>query len=396
MMRNNFYVMSFSISVVSPLLVLLRGLIMILLLSLGSTFSMEEIYLLRKSSLNSSRLFSFVHISKCAGSAWIQELQTYLSFDRVFPKALAGAEFSVHEQENLVSKILSKGDQDEPHYKLISLKSPRHHVWSMFTECKYDKWGKKVTNGTSFPRSGSDEQHDEKDFNAWLDHFLIRTSLNDHTLETLSFPTTDIDDYNCYHPANFQSRALTSIITKPHHVEFAQGNHEPIFEPNVSLALETYWNHDWVGLADFFHESKCLLLHRLTPNGNSMTWLSIQEYLNSTCRCDDTSNQSILAPDAKVIHHQEGHRASLLNLNLDIRSKVDGLTRTDVHVYKVALLEFLREIVWLESHDALGRRIICENVLEKMDSELSYLNMSIIHQYHLLQQQYVENEMEDE
>jgi hypothetical protein len=76
---------------------------------------------------------------------------------------LDGSEYSVHAQDRMIGS---------EHYDLISLKSPRHQMWSLFTECKYDNWGIGVTRGTDFPRSGTSEAEDEQDFQIFLDHFV--------------------------------------------------------------------------------------------------------------------------------------------------------------------------------------------------------------------------------
>ena len=68
----------------------------------------------------------------------------------------------------------------------------------------------------------------------------------------------------CYHPANFQTRALTCTggPTKAdgggaHNVmRDASGVAET--EPDVAAAIEAYWSLSWVGIAEFYHASKCL------------------------------------------------------------------------------------------------------------------------------------------
>lgn len=51
---------------------------------------------------------------------------------------------------------------------MTSVKSPRHHVWSLFTECKYDGWAKQF----NVPRSSETVQSDQDDFILWLDAFV--------------------------------------------------------------------------------------------------------------------------------------------------------------------------------------------------------------------------------
>ena len=344
----------------------------------------------RTKPLDKSKSFSFVHISKCAGASLILELQKYLSKEQVFPRKKRGAEFSVHAQNQLF--------QPE-HYNLTSLKSPRHHVFSLFMECKHDKWGFKVTNGTDFPRSGSSIADDEHDFQIWLRHFVNDTKYS-YSGRSLDLFLSGTDDFNCYHPANYQSRALTSKRKIPHHIDFKKDGKpifepnvtdaiqtywEPIFEPNVTDAIQTYWDHDWVAISEFYSESKCLLLYRMSKgNTHTLTDSMTQEYLDYRCSCNGENkmpSSSAEVKDIKVLHHKGGRRSTLNDLPPDMLSKIEALTRVDVKVYTVALLQFLREIAWLESESELGRRVLCQSALDKYENELSYLGISITEEY---------------
>jgi len=128
-----------------------------------------------------------------------------------------------------------------------------------------------------------------------------------------------------------------------------------------------------VGLADFYHESKCLLLFRL---GLHSLPGHAQKYLKSFCQCPYPSASSS-SSDIHAIHHQEGHRSTLFDLSTEILKRVEILTRVDVQLYKLALLQFLKEMIWLESDDALGRRVLCEPKLKNLEPELSYLGVNV-------------------
>jgi len=78
-------------------------------------------YLMRTTPLDPAEKFSFVHISKCAGSTWIRLFMDVLKLN-IFPRAEAGPEHSVAYQQNYACK--------DANYTLISLRSPRHHVYS--------------------------------------------------------------------------------------------------------------------------------------------------------------------------------------------------------------------------------------------------------------------------
>lgn len=246
-------------------------------------------------------------------------------------------------------QIVPKGS-----YRLVSLKSPRHHTWSLFTQCKYGSWGKTVTNGTPFPRSGDAPGQDVVDFGSWLGHFV---------------PLGGVDDFHCYHPANYQSRHLASHVPgpDPHGVKEIPESPER-FEPNLDVALNTYWGQDWVGLAEFYHESKCLLYHRLGSNAPD----EVKAYVEKTCRCPKPDDDG----DEHVSHHSEGKRSMLRDLPADHLSKIKTLTKVDTQVYKVALEQFMKEIGWMESDLALGRRVLCDPVLRGIESELQYLDVN--------------------
>ena len=282
-------------------------------------------------------IFSYVHISKCSGSTWVTLLKR-LNL-RVFPQFRAGRqEFSVHYQRN---KLGTKAA-----YHSTSLRSPRHHVFSMFMHCKY------------FKKKGQVQwwdDTDENDFRSWLDHHLPMGQENR-------------DLYQCYfHPANYQSRHLTSIATRPHGLE----DGDP-FEPNRTAAMETYWELDFVSLSEFVHESRCLLYYRMKSNTTS----EALRYLDNNCRCDADSSKNgsdETKDNIHVSHHKGTHRSKLIDLPQDILDKVQELTKIDVGIYSIALPQFMAEIAWLESEDALGRRVLCDGVLEPLEPELSYL-----------------------
>jgi hypothetical protein len=244
-------------------------------------------------------------------------------------------------------------------------------------ECKHDtRWGFRITNGTDFPRSGLSRADDDHDFQIWLNHF-VRTESSGGKL-SLSFGETD--DYHCYHPANYQSRALTSKKKRPHHLDIKDG--QPIFEPNFMDAIQTYWDHDWVGISEFYTESKCLLLYRMSKGPtHTVTDSMTQEYLDSRCTCIGSSSSSEKMEDIKVLHHNGIRRSTLNDLSSEMLSKIEKLTRVDTELYKVALLQFLREIAWLESESELGRRVLCQSTLDKLEVELSYLGLSITEEY---------------
>ena len=58
---------------------------------------------------------------------------------------------------------------------------------------------------------------------------------------------------------------------------------------------------------------------------------------------------------------------------------IDNLTVIDSMVYTLALGQFMQEIAWLES--TLDRRVLCDDVLQKLEPELDYLDLSVTQLY---------------
>jgi len=201
---------------------------------------------------------------------------------------------------------------------------------------------------TSFPRTGEKYKDDEVDFDSWLGHFTKDNPFYSY--------------YRCYHPANFQSRALTSERKSVHS---GRGG----FNPNVTLAMDTYNNLDFVALVEFTHESQCMLYHRL---GNKAPSAAIS-YLSNSCHCEETKKKK-KKTEIHVVHHNKGKRSTLRDLPPATLSKVEYLTSADIQIYTTALRNFMAEMAWLESDSALGRRVLCPNVLERWEPELAYLD----------------------
>ena len=172
---------------------------------------------------------------------------------------------------------------------------------------------------------------------------------------------------NCYHPANFQTRALTSDRS---YIGSGRGG----INPNMTLAMDTYNNLDFVALVEFVHESQCMLYYRL---GDKAPPAAIS-YLSKSCHCgkqneeDNRSNETV-----HVQHHNMGKRSNLRDLLPATlrRWLISNLTSSDSIIYVNALRNFMNEISWLESDDALGRRVVCDNVLKKWEPELAYLDV---------------------
>jgi len=92
----------------------------------------------------------------------------------------------------------------------------------------------------------------------------------------------------------------------------------------------------------------------------------ITKYLDSTCTCSSNSSNSSAALQQDVkFEHTTTYISEIrcLGLMYQMRiNKIDALTYIDQDLYRAALEKFINEIVSLEFQ--LGRRVICDNVLE--------------------------------
>jgi hypothetical protein len=96
--------------------------------------------------------------------------------------------------------------------------------------------------------------------------------------------------------------------------------------------------------------------------------------------CNTTSSKQEHR-DLHIQHFRKGKRSTLRDLPKKTLAKVSALTRTDEMLFKVSLKQFMKEISWLESDQALGHRVLCEVTLGEAEAELSYLGINVTEMY---------------
>ena len=322
--------------------------------------------------LNLNNSYSFLHISKCGGVSWFQELRKLLPKDKLYLSYPDGhpAEHGLYYQNNLMTWRYNETD----YYKLVTFRSPRLHVYSQFRHCSFSDWGHMTTvrNGNGFPRDDEDVM---TNFHRWLDHFI--------NITTKSNNITSLDSFGCYHPVNLQSRFLTTNSVRPFIPTMDMNYFRDYWMPypNYTEVEHNLHAFDWVGLTDFFHESKCILYHRLVKGDhgimNETITTMITKYLDSTCTCSSSSSNSsaVLEQDVKFEHTTTYKRDSMLEVSDEIVNKIDALTFIDQDLYRAALGKFIDDIISLEFE--IGRCVICDTVLETASLELAYLGINI-------------------
>lgn len=274
----------------------------------------------------------FTHIPKCAGTSFVSELK---GKHHLYLKN----EIAWKMEQCFLDLQESKG------IHLIFLRSPRNHLLSQFMECKYTEWGHTKTKDTDFPQQG--ELYD--DFHKWIDHF------HSHNEDKKTWGKDFA--YNCYNPRNMQSRYLTCQapggpnpewqFTKAVYPHFA---HEK--EPSLTEAILNLDKHEWIGLADLYHESVCVFVYRYKGS------------LPPFCKCPFPQNAGHTHNTHSVPEHHVG------NVSSETLRKVDELSLLDEGLFIHGLALLLADIY--EVQRETGTRFLCAGRLEAVYDQLAF------------------------
>jgi hypothetical protein len=276
----------------------------------------------------------YVHIPKTGGASLAKKWKIFAP-EECFDHVTAGGNFT-----------------------MVSLRSPRAHVHSLFLECRHSQWGQAQTNGTAFPRT----DNGTADYVSWLRHFQRAADAG------------PAFDYRCYDPRDMQTRQLsctwrpprrrkdppgpvpTSWLNyrDPRHAHHASAPTAP--DPELTALQAVATRADFVLVTDLYLESMCVFDFRRTgalPKG---------------CTCAEQR----AGRGPKLINLRHGvppHSEEALGA--EVLEAVDGLTVTDRNVFKVGLARFMGELNATEEN--VGQRVLCPETWSQIRAELAYL-----------------------
>ena len=187
--------------------------------------------------------FFVLHIPKCAGTSFVNDLKHMFPSYKIYAKEtcfnfMLRLISNEKEYHNITDKIV---------YNFTMLRSPVAHVYSQFLECKYDEWGKTQTAKTDFPRDSSDLVGLEK----WIDRYHANWTIKDK-------------DFNCYNPFNMQARAMTCIEGTNHRIR--KTNHPLIIDPRhpqIDMAIANAEKFTFIGIVEYYKLSLCALMFQM-------------------------------------------------------------------------------------------------------------------------------------
>ena len=299
-----------------------------------------------------NRPMAFTHIPKAAGASFIREM-----FGRV---TCSPTRWCRAEQECYARMISnwSTGCRDFGVMSVVLLRGPRAHVRSQFGQCYFAPWGRMVTNNHAkrhkdyaFRRTADVEA----DFDGWVRHFA----------ELPPAAVGSRHDFDCIDPRDLQTRHLQCRRARP---TFVGANHVRPDDPTgVDLALTNMADADFIGLADFYHQSLCMLKLRRSATAT----------LPRGCCCDDTAAPTAprcppahgvsKCPTAGHAHEAHGVPTNFSNATTkpETLALIDGFTRRDARLFVAALARFRRDIAAAER--VAGCRILCDAAAVKAD-----------------------------
>lgn len=308
---------------------------------------------------------SIVHVPKAAGASFIAEAGRL--FKHRWPKHETGIERCYLYQRADVP-LSAAG------VHAIMLRSPRAHVWSQYHQCH------PATDRAEF---------------AWW----VRQPWSDpYDNPANSSCRPSCSQGTCiYDPRNLQARALTCHRISSHKEippEEAEADdvetdgHATGIHAHMAAARRSLDSLDVIGLAEFFHETLCLLWLQHSgalqqrrsctcapPGGGDLA-----EVASSPQRASPRLPRSAQRVGERETHVRHGHTTPPLPLDdAPLMSSIDRLTVVDREVYRHALRLFFADVRALEARQQ--QRFLCDARLQEVQPQLAYIEPNLTAMY---------------
>ena len=215
---------------------------------------------------------------------------------------------------------------------VVFLRDPMSHVLSQFLECKYDSWGRKVTNHTGFP--GYDDLNDPLEgFDEWVRHF--------DQLKTNGTKVGYNSTYRCYDPHNMQSRYFaTQQRSSPHNA-----NNMADRWPNIDIARKRLDRVQVVGIVEYYPASLCLFEY----------FAGGHQFLTQGCQVCHGGQLDVVKSLIHEAHHVPSH--SIDSISDVTRIMIQNMTAIDLQFYESGRDMFQRQVDQLR--EETGIDLLC-------------------------------------
>ncbi len=326
-----------------------------------------------------------MHIAKCAGYSFSRMIASC----KVPPISVMTSWASKEAKGNATDEAHFQGRGGEFCYRTIEadhlwpswhlapgvrlvrtmlLRSPRAHVASQYTMCRFHPWNEWVGHARpgapSFPASDVDEPI-VGGFRRWLEHFGENW-------------TVARGDWQCYHPRSLQARALTCSLAQNTSQHRVLGNEHSAIFPNAARAILHMRSMSHVGLVDLFPESWCLLLFTVgtRPLPNSCDCEGREAALVRPLGPADPRrlgrSDDVIDGMAHENSMEDTHKLDVSTLPADVLRLIDDLTEADVQLYRAAALRVVREL--RDAERSTGMRLLCDTSLKRLTNATRYIH----------------------
>lgn len=254
---------------------------------------------------------AMIHIPRTSGNSFYDQHRSLYKFMFRSP---GPDENSYYYYKGKVARSIRKGGKE---YKLFTIfRKPETHVYSMYLECKYDKWGREMTFNTTFPRNVTEDESKgiTPGFDQWLKHFVNSPN------------TTDM--YNCYQPNNMQTRYMMTSVKYPHNFDRSSLH----FNDETKKRIDSL---HFFGLTEYYFLTSCVM--EFLASGK----------MHQSCDCSNGIPNVKRKKESRITHGVPPHPFELLSDNT--KAMIDQLISEDKKLYYYVEQRFWRR-VWEIEH----------------------------------------------